>query len=263
MIKGVGHGFDIGFKGFDQYTPRQMQIMIQARDASVAWFEKMLLAPKKETTAAAKAPPAAAPKIGLSRQYAVVDLSAGPGGPWPVAELDNAPDDLLQSEIWRTGKILLRRLPAGKFQMGTPPGDTAGEVYAREYHAEDKPHMVALSKAFYLGVFPVTQEQWSRVMGSDPSWFAGNAKRPVERISWQDVRGDDSRDGNPAETSFIGRLRQGTSQPFDLPTGRGIGVRLPCQDYPSSERPVRQQRRRGRLHRRQSCEDRLVRGQFG
>ena len=36
VIKGVGHGFDIGFKGFDQYTAAQMQIMRRARAASVA-----------------------------------------------------------------------------------------------------------------------------------------------------------------------------------------------------------------------------------
>ena len=62
VIKGVGHGFDIGFKGFDQYTPAQMQIMMRARAATVAWFEKILLAPRKEAKTAEKAPPAPAPK---------------------------------------------------------------------------------------------------------------------------------------------------------------------------------------------------------
>jgi formylglycine-generating enzyme required for sulfatase activity len=218
VIKGVGHGFDIGFKGFDQYTPQQMEIMKRARAATVAWFEKFLLAPSKEAKIAEKAPPASAAKVNLSREYAVVDLSAGPGGPWPVTELDQAPDDLLKNDAWRTSKILLRRIPAGKFQMGTPAGDAAGELYAREYHADDKQHPVTLTKAYYAGVFPVTQEQWSRVMGNNPSYFTGNPMRPVETVSWQDVRGDDKPDGKPDETSFIGRFRKGTSQAFDLPT---------------------------------------------
>jgi formylglycine-generating enzyme required for sulfatase activity/dienelactone hydrolase len=218
VIKGVGHGFDIGFKGFDQYTPEQMQIATRARDATVAWFEKILLAPGEEATIAKKAPPASAPKVNLSREYAVVDLSTGFDGPWPVAELDQAPDDLLKNDAWRTTRILLRRIPSGKFRMGTPPGQPAAELYAREYHAEDKQHTVSLSKPFYVGVFPVTQEQWSRVMGSNPSWFAGNPKRPVESVSWQDVRGDDKPDGKADATSFIGRFRKGTSQSFDLPT---------------------------------------------
>jgi len=217
-IHGVGHGFDIGFKGFAQYTPEQTQIAKRAREASVAWYEKYLLAPKKEAKAVAKTAPAPAPKVNLSHDYAVVDLSTGPAGPWPVTELDKAPEDLLKNDAWRTTKMLLHRLPAGKFVMGTPAGDATGEQYARDYHADDKPHTVTLTKAFYVGVFPVTQEQWSRVMGNDPSYFAGNPKRPVESVSWQDVRGDDKPDGTADEKSFIGRLAMGTSQPLDLPT---------------------------------------------
>jgi formylglycine-generating enzyme required for sulfatase activity len=135
-----------------------------------------------------------------------------------VTELEKAPEDLLKNDAWRTTKILLRRVSAGKFQMGTPATDTIGEQYARDYHAADKPHTVTLSKAFYVGVFPVTQEQWSRVMGNAPSYFAGNPKRPVETVSWQDVRGDDRADGKADDKSFIGRFRAGTSQSFDLPT---------------------------------------------
>jgi formylglycine-generating enzyme required for sulfatase activity/acetyl esterase/lipase len=217
-IKGVGHGFDIGFKGFDQYTPEQMKILALTRDTSVAWFEKFLLAPKKEAKAAERTAPASAPKANLSYEYAVVDLSTGPVGPWPVAELDKTPDDLLKNDAWRTTKILLRRIPAGKFLMGTPAGDATCELYAREYHAEDKPHNVTLTKAFYVGVFPVTQEQWSRVMGNNPSYFAGNPKRPVETVSWNDIRGGTWPSGEADAKSFMGRLAKGTSQAFDLPT---------------------------------------------
>jgi formylglycine-generating enzyme required for sulfatase activity/acetyl esterase/lipase len=218
VIEGVGHGFDIGFKGFAQYTPQQMQIMIRARDASVAWFEKFLLGPRKEAKVVELAAPAAAPKVNLSQKYAVVDLAAGAAGPWPMTELDAAPDDLLANDAWRTTKVLLRRIPAGKFRMGTPASDTVGQLYVREYHAEDPQHTVTLTKPFYVGVFPLTQEQWSRVMGSNPSYFAGNRKRPVENVSWLEVRGDDRPDGKPGDKSFIGRFRQGTSQAFDLPT---------------------------------------------
>ena len=148
----------------------------------------------------------------------MADLSAGATGPWPVTELDKAPEDLLKNDAWRTTKMLLRRIPAGKFVMGTPAGDTAGELYNREYHAEDKQHTVTLTKAFYVGVFPVTQEQWSRVMGNNPSYFAGNPKRPVESVSWDDIRGGGWPAGEMDAKSFVSRLRKGSSQPFDLPT---------------------------------------------
>ena len=44
-----------------------MQIATRAREATVAWFEKILLAPKKEAKTAEKAAPASAPKVNLSR----------------------------------------------------------------------------------------------------------------------------------------------------------------------------------------------------
>ena len=215
-IPGVGHGFDIGFKGFKDYTPEQMKILVLTRETSAAWFEKMLLAKKKEVNLPEKAP-AAAEGVRLSKEYAVVDLSKGVDGPWPVSELDKAPDDLLKDDAWRTTKLLLRRVGAGKFAMGAAASDKRGEEYVRDYHAQEKPHSVTLTKAFYVGVFPVTQEQWTRVMGYNPSYFTGNPKRPVETVSYNMVRGGE-RLGEPDAKSFIARLRKGTSRALDLPT---------------------------------------------
>ena len=47
-------------------------------------------------------------------------------------------------------------------------------------------HQVTLTKGFYLGKNEVTQAQWERVMGNNPSKFKG-ADRPVEHVSWNDV----------------------------------------------------------------------------
>ena len=220
-IKGVGHGFDIGFKGFAQYTPEQMKIATQARDTTVAWFEKILLAPRKEAKTAEEITPASAPKVNLSRDYAVVDLSAGPAGPWAVTELDKAPEDLLKNDAWRTTKILLRRIAAGTFKMGSPPEEAGRAAYmsgsCSPCSAETQ-HTVTLTRPYYIGVFPVTQKQWSLVMGSDPSWFSGNPKRPVENVSWNEIRGGTWPGGVPDASRFIGKLCVGSSQPFDLPT---------------------------------------------
>jgi formylglycine-generating enzyme required for sulfatase activity len=49
-----------------------------------------------------------------------------------------------------------------------------------------KQHQVILTKGFYLGRHEVTQAQWKRVMGSDPSKYKG-ADRPVETVSWIDA----------------------------------------------------------------------------
>ena len=40
---------------------------------------------------------------------------------------------------------------------------------------------------FWMGKYEVTQEQWKRVMGTDPSKFKG-PKKPVENVSWNDCQ---------------------------------------------------------------------------
>ena len=49
-------------------------------------------------------------------------------------------------------------------------------------------HQVQISPPFYLGKYPVTQAQWETVMGNNPSEFIGDQRRPVERVSWDDVQ---------------------------------------------------------------------------
>jgi len=50
---------------------------------------------------------------------------------------------------------------------------------------------VELSKGFYLGKFEVTQGQWKKVMGNNPSTFQNEQDAdalPVENVSWQDAQ---------------------------------------------------------------------------
>jgi formylglycine-generating enzyme required for sulfatase activity len=69
-------------------------------------------------------------------------------------------------------------IPAGEFMMGSNDGD----------HDERPVHRVRLTKPFYLGKYEVTQEEWERVMGNNPSWITGDPRRPVEYVSWDDVQ---------------------------------------------------------------------------
>lgn len=61
-------------------------------------------------------------------------------------------------------------LPSGTFTMGY--GDAA--------------HQVTLTKPFEMGVHEVTQEQYEKVMGKNPSKFKG-VNNPVERVSRNDA----------------------------------------------------------------------------
>ena len=68
-------------------------------------------------------------------------------------------------------------------------------------------HEVEISRGFWLGKYEVTQGEWEAVMGDNPSSHTGDARRPVERISWNDVQG------------FIARLNDAAgSAVYRLPT---------------------------------------------
>jgi formylglycine-generating enzyme required for sulfatase activity len=64
--------------------------------------------------------------------------------------------------------------------MGSPVTEKGRE-------AAESQHAVTISKAFYMGKYTVTQEQYEKVMGSNPSKFKG-AKKPVENVSWDDAQ---------------------------------------------------------------------------
>ena len=70
------------------------------------------------------------------------------------------------------GEMVL--IPAGTFRMGEAGG-----------RPEETPHEVALS-TFYLDRFPVTQELYERVMGSNPSKRKAPT-HPVERTQWTEA----------------------------------------------------------------------------
>ena len=64
----------------------------------------------------------------------------------------------------------------GTFRMGCPPDDS--ECFDNEKPA----HTVTLTRRFWIGQTPVTQEAYSKVMGSSPSAYHG-AQLPVEEVT--------------------------------------------------------------------------------
>jgi formylglycine-generating enzyme required for sulfatase activity len=73
------------------------------------------------------------------------------------------------------------QIQPGEFTMGCSPDD--GECYNDESPA----HSVRITKAFQIGKYEVTQEQWQAAMGSNPSRFQ-DLTLPVETVSWDDVQ---------------------------------------------------------------------------
>jgi len=143
-----------------------------------------------------------------------IDVSAGVSASnWPVAY---PPWQPAMDDTYRTTKILLRRIPAGWFQMGSPVTELGRK-------SDEIQRYVTISRDHYVGVCEITQAQYLKVMGGNPSTYAHGAdgqKRPVETVTWSMARGGawpwPSTD--PSSSSFIGRLRAKTGLLFDLPT---------------------------------------------
>jgi formylglycine-generating enzyme required for sulfatase activity len=89
-------------------------------------------------------------------------------------------------------------IPAGSFKMGSPPGEKGRNENEGPQHTVNVP-------TFLMGRFAVTQEQYQQVMGKNPSYFKG-AKRPVERVSWNDA------------VEFCKILSQKTERTYRLPS---------------------------------------------
>lgn len=70
------------------------------------------------------------------------------------------------------------RIPAGSFLMGSPEGEPG------RYPAEGPQTLVTISRPFWLGKTEVTQGQWQKIMGNNPSENAGDDRLPVENVSW-------------------------------------------------------------------------------
>ena len=83
-------------------------------------------------------------------------------------------------------------IPAGEFLMGSPESE-------KERNSNEYQHRVRITQPFYLGVYEVTQAQYERVMGKNPSFFStsgsgkdrvagkNTSEYPVEQVSWDDA----------------------------------------------------------------------------
>ena len=138
-------------------------------------------------------------------RYCVIDLSSG-GAKYPVSYMSEPPSSGFNTDEYKTTKLVMRLIWPGSFKMG-------GE------------YDVTLTKPYYCGIFEVTQKQYELVTSQSPSYFtntSNRATRPVESITWKDIRGDSATNW-PSSTvvdwySFVGRIQSRTGLYFDLPT---------------------------------------------
>jgi hypothetical protein len=96
----------------------------------------------------------------------------------------------MKSELTSSNGVRLIPVTPGSFIMGSRQTEVGHEFWEGERD-------VTLSREFYLGATPVTQRQYERVTGENPTNHPGTAEdAPVDSVRWQ------------AATEFCGKLTE-------------------------------------------------------
>ncbi|MBI4880854.1 MAG: SUMF1/EgtB/PvdO family nonheme iron enzyme [Planctomycetes bacterium] len=128
----------------------------------------------------------------------------------------------------QTGMVFVL-IPAGTFWMGAQAMDPEGRNYdpeaeGNESDKDDCAVQVSLD-AFLLSKCEMTQGQWQRFPGSNPSYYSPGSKiagkattllHPVEQVSWEECAGLLGRLGLvlPTEAQWECACRAGTDTPW-------------------------------------------------
>lgn len=164
--------------------------------------------------------------IGSTNEIQYVDALGG--GPWQTLTnvvLSGNPHLFVDSTVprgttrfYRTvGKSLIPNNPdpenlvwisPGTFAMGTPDSDLNSLQ-------DPSQTAVLITQGFWMGRHEVRQETHLEVMGSNPSFFKGDLRRPVEMVSWNDA------------TNFCARLTERERLAGRLPDA--YAYRLPTE----------------------------------
>jgi formylglycine-generating enzyme required for sulfatase activity len=114
------------------------------------------------------------PSPSTNTKYEIEDTDSKPTGN-DIGEYGSKPNYIVKSAL---GMELIWVEP-GTFTMGSPTSEAGRQTMETQ-------HEVTLTQGFYLGKYEVTQEQYRKVMGKNPSKLKGN-KLPVEMVSWNDA----------------------------------------------------------------------------
>lgn len=179
------------------------------------------------------------------------DIRAGRWGAWEEGDW-GVPvwTGVTNGLTYKQGKIALRYIPPttsaewtakkGKntFTLGAPvetpnadsPTNAASDAVCAVARCQPQGE-VTLTRGYWIGVFEVTQRQWTKLgLWNSANYKNNDGTRPMENCSWRDVRGrNGSENGrnmanwprhgfNVASGTYLACLRAKTGLLFDVPT---------------------------------------------
>ena len=157
--------------------------------------------------------------------YFVMDLETGDRKYY--ASVDALPDGGLANDVYKTTKLVMRRIPAGgeTFLFGWPPNEQSYQS-----NLAFPQHNVSFNNDYYIAIYETTEGQYGTIWPTDNrgSSAGRDSRLPVNLMYYQKLRGTgkswptDLHDIAEADTAtcFVGRIRNlaGNAIEFDIPT---------------------------------------------
>jgi serine/threonine protein kinase len=77
---------------------------------------------------------------------------------------------------------------------------------SEEMDIDNELNYLMLDFRYYIGKYPITQAQWEKIMGKNPSFYKNKPINPVDSVNWYDCQ------------EFISKLNQRTGEKYRLPS---------------------------------------------
>jgi serine/threonine protein kinase/formylglycine-generating enzyme required for sulfatase activity len=129
--------------------------------------------------------------VELTPQLGLLPIGQDPSsGLWEFAHLQTGEPAERGSDgrliLGDTTGLVFVLLPGGTFRMGAQKSDSMGANYDPQAEMDEGPVREVRLSPFFLAKYELTQQQWLRSCGEQPSHERGRL-HPVERVNWLDA----------------------------------------------------------------------------
>ncbi len=194
LIRGSSPGHGLGIEPRLEFARTLLERSTTGSDAQRSWKEAIAsIADPKQCPAYAG--------LALRPQPGLLPLGRDPqSGLWEFAHLlsgdvpRRAPTDKRLRMRTPSGLVFVL-IPGGEFTLGAQPSNVDAEAYDPAAHANEAPVRKIQIAPFFLSKYEMTQRQWQRISGDNPSNYEAGTPlgrqshtmiHPVEQVSWVD-----------------------------------------------------------------------------